>query len=1221
MRRWGWRLISRLGAVLLLGLFLLIISLPNLIDLENFRPQLLAYLHSRILGEVAIGKLKLTFAHGPGVRVDGIRVVENSGSQQISVTTAIVNFDFIRLLQRHLHPCRVTLVQPRVSLQLDKGSLPLAGFIRPVIISAAPIETESADPPLPKGVASHAGDVGAGAAVGFFKYWYFDSDISQALVEIVDGSVTFTDRCFGVSLILTHLEDLNVLLEWQKSGAPTQFTLAARVVDGPGDGSLKIEGSLSSLQWPLRPGEMFLDCQVEAKNLNAATYFPYYQKYVPMRFIGARVDIDSTYRGSLMGLFRSQGRIVLHQAELDYQQVFNQKLKFKRFAVDYDFRLADRYNTIETLSCAIDADGLKLKGYCLLHEARRGIDGSIKAGLEMPEFDPLAISHLLPWKILPEKILNYYQFLQSGGGCLVESAYLKGDYRKIVRLAEKNPPTGVVGGQLKAKNLLFKIAEDWPHLAVGAGNVVFEGGSLKISDLDFDWDALSGEAVNLSLQNIFHDPQIKCACNLGVDLKRLQPYCERFFHDIPEEPSFEKRSAISYSGFLQGDLVFAGPLTKLSEITWGGILKGQDLAFAVAGQPLAINRGDASFVLANERIIIENASCYLASLPLTLQGRLPGPALWFSGNGESDLKFEFRAQTQEFAPEHLDLFLGEKFSVSGKKIGPSPLELHLIGDLKHFSELQLLGTLSLDWADVKLPFMAESFEHLNCLAEFNHERIDFKRLFIEHGESDLACKGELIREEKGSGYIVHGEVVADHILVDDFLALEKKASEKRVVVKELMLPAEDGSEKGRDRRAPWHHLNDFAFSFSGGPEAGLAIKECRWGWGGQEAQVEVFGQLRYLGGGLTGALEIDVQKLDLDTLFSAPDEVHAVNGVHGVDSNPDDQKIRAVLLEDLAEAVKADGVELLLSWKDILARNHLHVQARAQHLRWQQMEIGEIEGDCTLDALGVNFKKITGSSFGGGLNASAQWSYRDDSFALESQLSDIDFETFNDYLKNPDRGLPMQGGYGSLNLDLDWKGGSLQAWKENLAGQFDFAFYDGRLKKFTLLANVCSLLNLSQFAALRLPEISVDQGVPYQTLSGQGTIVDGVLVVDDFAMRGSSLNLLCDGVISLVEEQVDLKIGVQPLQTVDKLLATIPVVGYIITGDQKTFVVIPMTATGSFEDIKIKTHTVSGLGQKAGDMIQRFFKTPVRLLRMPGKLLNQISSENDLEKDSGVEKK
>ncbi len=1258
MRKRGLRFISRIGALVLLGFFLLLISLPNLIDLENFRPQLLEYLQSRISGEVAVGKLKLTFHNGPGLRVDGIRVLDKSGSQQISVATAIVNFDLQRLFKRRLHLCRVTLVQPRVILQVDKTSSPLAGFLRPAVITNPDKKHKTVNLSPERITDSSGGEVGRREPAGFFRSWHFDADVSQALVEIIDGSVVFTDRCFGMLPILTHLEDLNSLIEWHKSGVPAEFRLAARVVDKQGDGSLKIEGSLSALQWPLLPGRMFLDCRVDAENLNAATYFPYYQKYVPMRFIGARVDIDSTYRGNLLGLFRSCGRIVLHQAELDYQQIFSEKLKFDRFSVDYDFRLADRYNTIETLKCAIDADGLKLKGHCLLHEARSGIDGTIEAELEIPEFDPLTVSPLLPWKIMPEKMRSYCQLLQEGGQCVVENAYLKGDYRKIVRLANKNPPTGVIGGKLSGKSLFIKVSDDWPLLAIGAGSATLESDSLEVSDLDFDWCGLSGDALNLSLQQLYHDPQIKLGGSLNLDLRRLQPHLESFFQETSDSSPNSSLPVIFSDGSLFGDLALQGPLLRFPEIIWSGIFKGRDLSFEFAGEPLAITQGEGSFVLSSDQFTIENATCNVASLPLTLQGSLPGPAAWCSEDDSRGLPFAFAISCQEFSPEHLDFLLGERFSISGDRAGESPLDLRLIGDLKNPSDLQLHGALSLDWSDVKLPFIGRSFESLNCLADFDRGSIGFKRLFLKRGSSDLSFEGGLARGGAGRDFLLSGKISGTRLLVDDFLTLPKTVSDKEVIaepeggaasdgsgftgvkpeekrevqklpglkvnlegaIKELVLPTGDGAENSQAQRLPWHHIDDLKFSFSGGPETAVEIKECRWRWGEPGSQINVQGKLQYLDG-LDGELEISAHDLDFDNLFGLPEQE-----VDGKDEEPqpgvlDDGKVKAVLLNELAGEVKADRVAALLSWKEILARNNLDIRAQAQRLRWQRMILDEIECDCSLDALGVNLKRIVGRSFGGGLFASAQWRYADDYFVLDSELAEINFETFNEYLKNPDRGLPMRGGHGSVNLILDWQGRSLKSWKESLDGQLDFNFYDGRLKKFTLVANVCSLLNLSQFAALRLPEFSIDQGVPYQTLSGKGTIVDGVLDIEEFALRGSAINLLSGGQISIVEGRVDLEIGVQPLQTVDKLLATIPVVGYIMTGDEKTFVVIPMTAQGPFDDIEIKTQTVSGLGKKAGGMIQRFFETPVRLLQMPGKLLNHLGAQGGPEIDVEIDKK
>jgi uncharacterized protein YhdP len=312
-----------------------------------------------------------------------------------------------------------------------------------------------------------------------------------------------------------------------------------------------------------------------------------------------------------------------------------------------------------------------------------------------------------------------------------------------------------------------------------------------------------------------------------------------------------------------------------------------------------------------------------------------------------------------------------------------------------------------------------------------------------------------------------------------------------------------------------------------------------------------------------------------------------------------------------------DKVAALMSLKKVLQRNELNLTVRADRLLCLKMVLDEVECECSVKSSGVNIEKLVGTSFEGDFNVAAGWCFADDSFMVESQLEDISFETLNDYLNNPDRGLPVMGGHGSLNLDLYWHGNTLRSWEESLDGDLDFDFFDGRLKRFSMIANICSILNFSQYASLHLPKISISNGVPYRELTYRGLIVNGLLEFDEFEMVGPSFNLFGSGEIDMVNDTVDLKIGIQPLQTVGKVLASIPVLGYIMTGDEKTFVVIPVTVRGPFDDIKIKTRTVAGMGKNVAGMLQRFFKTPIRILQIPGKLFNMMGAEK--QPDGGAE--
>ena len=1197
-----WRWLARLGGALLLGFFLLVISLPNLLDLDNYRPQLLAYLRSQLVGEVRVGKLGLTYQHGPGLRIDGVKIFDKSGTQHLLVTTVIINFDIRYLLRQRLHLARLTLVRPDIVLHIDRSLSTLTNFLR-----------------------SSSGNVDDNKSGPLVAGWSIDPEISGAQVDIIDGAVEFTDDCFGMSAMTTRIKHLNSSFSWHETEAQTKFALTSTVLDKGGDGFLNIEGTLSHIRFPIDPGRMILDCKVRAENLNAGTYFPYYQEYVPMRFIGGRVDVDANYDGSLLGLFHSQGRITLHQAELDYQQVFQQKLEFERFAVDYDFRLADDYNTIETRDCTINADGFIVHGYCLLHEARRGIDGTIEARLSSDKVNLAKILPLLPWKIIPDQIKAYRSQLKDQGSLVLENAYLQGNYRKISRLMEKKPPVGIIGGHLYGENLSFAATGNIPSFMIQSTELVMADNVIEIKNLDGSIEnAINCKSGILTLRDIYQNVYADFSGKLKIDLQKLNPYLDSIFSEATVAPAVKKEPPVTFEqGAFVGKLAFSGPLQQPEKILWNGNFKGHDISFALAGIPHKVENGTASLKLVDDNLQIDSATFDFATLPVALHGTFPGPGLFFQDANSRIPDFNFSARCVGFTPEQLNVLTGAEYDISGFVTGSSSLEINLSSAAETESGFKLAGRLDLEWGDVALPFVAETIDSVRCQAEFNQSEIVFKHLILQRDESELSFQGGLSKKIESENYQLTGKISCPYLALDDFSITDESMGNDEIkfsfklngVVDELVLPA-DLSGKKDGSEGLWQHLINLNFSVNGGTDVPITIDECRWHWGGEQAQVNIFGKLQSIDN-LHGNIEIEATDINFDALFGV-----TVTDPPGLNEKVAEvqphNELSTVVVFDGLETLADDRFKSVMSWKQKLARNNLDVKVRAQRLHWQQMVLDEIECDCHISSAGVNVDRLVGQTFEGKFNIYAGWRFIDDSFMFESQLEDISLETLNDYLKNPDRGLPLLGGKGSVTLDLYWQGNSVKSWTESLDGELDFNFYKGRLKRFTLIANISSLLNLSQFASLHLPELSVDKGVPYEELIYKGLIIGGQLEVDEFDMQGPAVNIFGSGNIDFMNDRLDLEFGIQPLQTVDKILASIPVVGYIMTGEHKTFVVIPVTVRGPFDDIKIKTQTIAGMGSKSIDMVQRFFKTPVRLLKMPGKFIGKLGNDK---KTDAVEKK
>ena len=92
------------------------------------------------------------------------------------------------------------------------------------------------------------------------------------------------------------------------------------------------------------------------------------------------------------------------------------------------------------------------------------------------------------------------------------------------------------------------------------------------------------------------------------------------------------------------------------------------------------------------------------------------------------------------------------------------------------------------------------------------------------------------------------------------------------------------------------------------------------------------------------------------------------------------------------------------------------------------------------------------------------------------------------------------------------------------------------------------------------------------------------------------------GKIDLGKNQIDARIGVHPLVTVDTVLSHIPIAGYILTGKDKAFLSYIYEVTGDLDDPKIEAIPFKSVGEGILGIFKRLLETPLRpFQRAPGK--------------------
>lgn len=189
-----------------------------------------------------------------------------------------------------------------------------------------------------------------------------------------------------------------------------------------------------------------------------------------------------------------------------------------------------------------------------------------------------------------------------------------------------------------------------------------------------------------------------------------------------------------------------------------------------------------------------------------------------------------------------------------------------------------------------------------------------------------------------------------------------------------------------------------------------------------------------------------------------------------------------------------------------------------------------------------------------------------------------------------------------LEADLSARGGSPATLEKSLNGTVGMHLKKGVINRYAVLSKVFSILNVSQLFRLRLPDM-VTTGMPYDRIDVNFTLKDGVAYTENLNLASPSLLMTAVGTSDLVKKEIDLELGVQPLQTVGKVLGRIPIVGWILTGGEKRFLVTYFDAKGSWDDPKVTTTTATALPQGVYNIFKRIFQLPQRLLTEPGEVI------------------
>jgi len=190
----------------------------------------------------------------------------------------------------------------------------------------------------------------------------------------------------------------------------------------------------------------------------------------------------------------------------------------------------------------------------------------------------------------------------------------------------------------------------------------------------------------------------------------------------------------------------------------------------------------------------------------------------------------------------------------------------------------------------------------------------------------------------------------------------------------------------------------------------------------------------------------------------------------------------------------------------------------------------------------------------------------------------------------------------TLHGDLTARGNTLLEIKKSALGNVRLIMNDGKLKRFNTLAKVFSILNVSQLLRFRLPDMT-SGGMPYSSIKGSISVRDGVMATQDLFISSNAINVSIVGSADFVKEELDLTLGAQPLQTVDKIVNRIPIVGWLLTGKEKNLLTAYFEAKGKWSDPQVSAIPVKSMGKGILNIFIRAFELPVKLFTDTGEVI------------------
>ena len=168
---------------------------------------------------------------------------------------------------------------------------------------------------------------------------------------------------------------------------------------------------------------------------------------------------------------------------------------------------------------------------------------------------------------------------------------------------------------------------------------------------------------------------------------------------------------------------------------------------------------------------------------------------------------------------------------------------------------------------------------------------------------------------------------------------------------------------------------------------------------------------------------------------------------------------------------------------------------------------------------------------------------------------------------------------------------------KNINGTWNFYAEQGEFQKTHAIFSIIRAISIKD-----LLYKDQGEGFSFRVIRGAGTITQGVIYSEEVAMLSPVFNsVLQEATLNLDTQEIKGTILVSPLGTLDSIISKIPLVGYILTGDNNTLMVLRFDLSGVAAEPIVTYKPFTGYPSSLLGYLKRLFT-------VPGKVIENLSN-------------